>query len=141
VFRTSKTTAIQENAAAAAELARQLAADKRFRKQLLRASRHAASANRRIRSRLGLVAAFRQIAMDRQLRADLVQLMAELQAAWKQAGKKRHHRLRNSLLVAAGAGAAAVIAGPGSRDWLRHQTEEIGGPQESQEQTKAQQAR
>jgi hypothetical protein len=138
VFRTSKTTAIQENAAAAAELARQLAADKKFRKQLLRASGHAASANRRIRSRLGLLAAFRQITTDQQLRAEFEQLMAELKAAWKQAERKRHHRLRNSLLVVAGAGAATVVTASRSRHRLR-KTEELRDLQ-TQEQTEAQQA-
>jgi hypothetical protein len=139
VFRTSKTTAVRENAAAVAELARQLAADKKFRKQLLRASGHAASANRRIRSRLGLLAAFRQIAVDQQLRMEVGQLIAELQAAWERAEKKRRHRLRKSLLVAVGAGAAAVTL-PSSRHWLRHQTEELRDLQETQQQTEGQHA-
>jgi hypothetical protein len=140
VFRTSRTMAVQENAAAAAELARQLAADKRFRKQLLRASGHAASAHRRIRSRLGLLAAVRQMAMDQQLRVELGELMAELQAAWKQAERKRHHRLRNSLLAVVGAGAATVVTVPSSRHWLRDRTGELRGLQETQEQAEAQPA-
>ena len=80
------------------------------------------------------------MAIDQQLRTELGQLMAELQAAWKQAEKKRHHRLRNSLLVVAGAGAATVVTVPRSRHWLRHQTEELGGPQETQQQTEGQKA-
>lgn len=136
MFRTSKTTALQENATAAAELARQLAADKRFRKQVLRASRHAASANGRIRSR-GLLAALRQIAVDHQLRTEVGLLLAELQAAWRQAEKKRHHRLRNFLLLAVGA--ATVVTVRSSRAWRHHHTEEFRGPQETQQQTEARQ--
>jgi hypothetical protein len=139
VFGTSKTTAVKEHAAAAADLARQLAADEKFRKQLLRASGHAARANRRIRSRLGLLAAFRQIVMDRQLRTELGQLTEELQAAWKQAEKRRNHRLRNSLLVVAGAGAATLVTLPGSRHWLRNRSERLRA-QETQETTEAKQA-
>ena len=137
MFRTSKTTALQENATAAAELARQLAADKRFRKQVLRASRHAASANEQIRSRRGLLAALRQIAVDHQLRTEVGLLLAEVQAAWRQAEKKRHHRLRNFLLLAVGA--ATVVTVRSSRAWRHHHTEEFRGPQETQQQTEARQ--
>jgi hypothetical protein len=131
---------MKENAAAAAELAGQLAADKKFRKQLLRATGHAAKANRRIRGRSGVLAAFQQVAMDRKLRTEIGQLVVELQAAWKQAEKKRRHRLRNSLLAAAAAGAATVVTAPSSRHWLRRQTGELRGLQENQQPTTAQEA-
>jgi hypothetical protein len=134
-----RTAAVKENAAAAADLARQLAADKKFRKQLVRASGHAARANRRIRSRFGLLAAFRQVAMDRQLRTELAQLVEELQAIWKRAEKKGSHRVRNFLLVVGGAGAATAVALPRVRRWLGSRTERRRGP-EAQETIEAQQA-
>jgi hypothetical protein len=123
----------------AANLARQLAADQKFRKQLHQASDHAARASQRMRSHFGLLAPFREMVADQQLRTELEQLTEELQAAWKRAEKKRHHRLRNSLLLVASAGAATVVILPRSRQWLRHQTEELRGTPENEHETPPQQ--
>lgn len=140
MLRRIRTTPVGETAVAAAELARQLTADKTFRGQLLVAASNAASARRRIRRRHGRLGVLRQLATDRRLHADIVQLMVGLHAAGKQVEKKRHHRLRNTLLVVVGAGAATVVTLPSSRQWLRHQTEEPRGPEEAERQTAAQQA-
>jgi hypothetical protein len=139
VLRRIRTAPLQENAVAAAELARRLAADKKFRRQLLRTASHAASAKRRIRGRDGRLTLVRQVATDRRLQGDLVRLVVALRAAGKQVEMKRHHRLRNTLLVV-GAGAATAVILPSSRQWLRHQSEDLRIPQETEPQTEAQQA-
>jgi hypothetical protein len=127
VLRRSKTTVVKKNAAAAAALAAQLAADKKFRKQLLRAAGHAATAQRRARRGFGLLAPLRRLAADQQLRSDLRQMVQELDAAWARVEKKRSHRLRNSLLAAAGASATAAAALPQSRQALRDRVDKLRG--------------
>ena len=115
---------VSERATRAAELVRQLVADEEFRGQLQRSAGYAVRANRRMRSHFGLLASLRQVTNDQQLRAELQQLMEELHAATKQAEKKRRHRLRRSLFLIAGTGAAIVVIVPRSRQRLRDQAQE-----------------
>jgi uncharacterized membrane protein len=104
----SKSTgsALKENVSDVAELAAQLAADKKFRKQLVSALGHGFAAQQRARGKIGAVAVARGLASDQQLRNELRQMTEDLRAAQARVEKKRSHRLRNSLLLAAGAGAA-----------------------------------
>jgi uncharacterized membrane protein len=119
MFGRNRGAAAKEKTAAAAELAAQLAADRKFRKQLLSAIGHGASAKRRAARQQGITAAAMRLASDEQLRTELRRMIGDLQAARARLERKRHHRLRNSLLVTAGAGAAAAaVAWPTSRRWL-----------------------
>jgi uncharacterized membrane protein len=118
MFGRSRTTAAKENATAAAELAAQLAGDRKFRKQLLAAAGHGMSARRRADSQLGLRAAAMRLASDEQLRAELRRMLDDLQAARARLERKRSHKLRNSLLVVGGSGAALAVALPASRRWV-----------------------
>jgi uncharacterized membrane protein len=121
MFGRKRGTAAKENAAAAAELAAQLAADRTFRKQLLAAVGHGARARRRAAGQLGFTAAAMRLASDEQLRRELRRMIGDLQAARARLERKRSHRMRNSLLVvgASGAGlAVAALAWPASRRWV-----------------------
>jgi uncharacterized membrane protein len=111
-------SAVKENVSDVAALAAQLAADRKFRTQLLSAIRHGYEAQERARSRLGAVAVARGLAGDEQLRDELRQMTAELQAAKTRVERKRSHRLRNSLLLLAAGGGAALAAIPQTRRWI-----------------------
>jgi uncharacterized membrane protein len=123
MFDRGKTTVLKERAAA--DLAAQLAGDKKFRKHVLAAADHAIRANRRVWRQVGLLALVGRLAADQQLRTDVAQMARDLQAAWEQAKHHRRHRLRTTLLVLAGAGAAggaaAAAARPQARRWLSSQ--------------------
>jgi uncharacterized membrane protein len=121
----SKATAMKENAAAARDLAEQLAADKKFRKKLLAAAGHSVKAQRHARRRLGPVAAANRLVTDKRLRAEVRQMTRDLQAAWARVEKKRSHRLRNSLVVLGGA-AGAAAAMPQARRWIGARLGELG---------------
>jgi hypothetical protein len=103
---------MKENVSDVAALAGQLATDKKFRRQLAAALGHGFAAQQRARSRLGVVAVAKGLGGDAQLRADLRQMIEELRAAKARVEKKRSHRIRNSLLILAGAGGAAIAAMP-----------------------------
>jgi uncharacterized membrane protein len=114
---------MKENAAAAADLATQLARDKKLRKRLLAASDHAVRANRRVWRQIGLIGLARRLTADQQLRIELTQMARDLEAAWGQTKRHRRHRLRTTLLLLGGAGAAGAAAAthPRSRQWLGSQ--------------------
>jgi hypothetical protein len=113
--RRSKRTATRENAAVVADRAAQLAADRTFRKRLLKAIAHGMRAERRVWRQVGLVALVNRLAADRQLRAELAQMPGELQRAWRRVDRTRSHRLRNTLVVVGGAGGLAAAAAPPTR--------------------------
>ena len=106
MFGRSRTEMLRENASAAADVAVQLAADKTFRDHLLSAAGHGVRAQQQARSRLGFVAAANRVATDKRLRAELVQMMRDLQAARARAEKRRSHRLRHTVLPLAAVGGA-----------------------------------
>jgi uncharacterized membrane protein len=110
MFRRSRTEAAKENAAAVADLAATLAADRRFRKQLIKATEHGARAKRRAASRIGLMAAVSQLARDEELRHELAEMTKQLQAARDRIRAHRSHRKRNTLLVVTGLGVAGAAA-------------------------------
>jgi uncharacterized membrane protein len=116
-----KTTAVKENVASGADLASVLARDKKFRKQVAAAIGHGESARRRAKSRIGVIATAKRLALDEELRADVRAMAENLRRARARVEKKRSHRLRNTLLVLIGGGAAAAAA---SRPEVRRR---IGG--------------
>jgi len=110
VLRSTKTQAVKDSAVSAAELARSLAKDKKFRKQLLSAISHGTIAKRRASKRIGFVAAVTRLGADEKLKNELRKMTKSLENAWGRVEKKRSHKLRNSLLVVAGVGGAAAAA-------------------------------
>jgi uncharacterized membrane protein len=110
MFGRSRTDAVKENAAAAAELAAVLARDRRFRKELLEAAGHGVRARRRAASQLGMLSTIGRLATDAELREEMRLMAASLQAARARLERKRRNRMRNAILLAAGAGGAAFAA-------------------------------
>ena len=102
-------TAVKEQAAVAGEFATQVARDKKLRKQLTGAVKHASRARRRTARQIGSLSLVSRLATDEELRAEVKQMTADLQAAWErlQAGRTRSHGLRNTLLVAGFGGSVA----------------------------------
>src|SRR5215210_1715620 len=109
MFGRSKKKVLADNAAGGKDLALALARDPKFRKQLLSAIGHGASAKRRAAKRVGLAAVAARLASDKQLRREVSRMTGNLQGAWKRVEKKRSHRLRNSMLVLGGGAAAAGL--------------------------------
>jgi uncharacterized membrane protein len=118
MFTRSRTALVKENAAAMADLASQLASDKKFRKRLLKASAHGVRAKRRVWRQLGVISLTRRLAMDPTLRSELAQMTHDLKGARRRVERKRRHPLRNALLVLGGAGGAAAVATPQVRHWI-----------------------
>jgi uncharacterized membrane protein len=122
VFKRTRTQALKDNAASAADLATALAKDKKFRKELLSAISHGTIARRRAARRIGFAAAARRLTADPKLRIELRKMTKNLEKAWTRVEKKHSHKLRNSLLVVAGAGGAVAAALPQVRKRLSGKT-------------------
>jgi uncharacterized membrane protein len=107
----NRTTTVREHAAAASELARQLARDKTLRKQLIGAAKHASRAKQRTVRQFGSLNLLARLAADAELRAEVERMTADLQAAWQHVQTKRttSHHLRNTLLLAGLGGAALAL--------------------------------
>ena len=123
----SKTQAVKDNAARGTDLALSLARDKRFRKQLLSAVGHGATARERAASRIGFVSAVHRLGADKELRSELRQMTQNLQNALTRAEKKRSHKLRNFLIVVAGIGTAVAAAAPHARKKVSKLGGVVGG--------------
>jgi uncharacterized membrane protein len=110
MFGHSRTSAVKEQAAAASELAAQLARDKKFRKQLVGATQHGSRAKRRATKQIGLLSLGARLATDAELRAELQQMVDDLRSAWDRLQSERStksHRVRTTLLLAGIGGGVA----------------------------------
>jgi uncharacterized membrane protein len=125
MFGRSKTQAVKEGAARGTDLAVSLARDKRFRKQLLSAVGHGATARQRAASRIGFVSAVHRLGADKELRSELRKMTQSLQNALTRAEKKRSHKLRNILLVG-GIGAAVAAVAPQVRKRVSKLSDVVG---------------
>jgi len=112
MFGRSKTQAAKDHAATSKDFALALSRDKKFRKQLISAIGHGAKAKRRAAKRVGFLAAATRLASDQQLRNELQTMAKDLQNAWGRVEKKQHrsHKLRNTVLLLGGGGAAVAGA-------------------------------
>jgi len=120
---------LKENAASATELATALARDKKFRKEVLSAAGHGVIARRRAARRIGFLAAVSRLTADPKLKRELRRMTRNLDKAWSRIEKKRSHKLRNSLLVAAGAGGVVAAAVPLRRKFASSGLPKVvGGP-------------
>src|SRR5205085_9214988 len=91
-----RSTMTRKRAGEATELARRLAGDKKFRKQLLSAVKHTDIARGRTRRALGLSGTLRRLATDETLRSELRGARKDLRRAYGRLEQKnRSHRLRN----------------------------------------------
>ena len=129
MFGRTKTQMLKENAASATELATALARDKKFRKEVLSAAGHGVIARRRAARRIGFLAAVSRLTADPKLKRELRRMTRNLDKAWSRIEKKRSHKLRNSLLVAAGAGGVVAAAVPLRRKFASSGLPKVvGGP-------------
>jgi uncharacterized membrane protein len=108
--------AVADAADAVVDYVDPLASDEKLRQRLTDAIVAGAAVRQRVRRQTGL-AAFAQLAADPVLRAQLVELRTQLQAAQKRAKKARSHRFRNIVLFVSGA-AMVVMAVPAARKKL-----------------------
>ena len=96
--------------------AERLVDDEKVQRRVVAAIEAAIAARRRVSQQAGQVATATRIAADPVLRRQLAEVMTQLQKAQKRVQRKRSHKLRNSLLVLAGFGAAsAAVAAPAVR--------------------------
>src|SRR2546423_1100865 len=110
MFKRTKTQALKDNAASATEFATALAKDRKFRRQLASALGHGVTARRRAARRIGFTAAVARLSSDPKIRRELRSMAKNLDKAWTRIEKKRSHRVRNTLLVLAGASGATAAA-------------------------------
>jgi uncharacterized membrane protein len=103
--------AVTEQAAAASELAVQLARDKKFRKHVVGAAKHGSRARKRVIRQTGLLSLVARLANDAELRTEVQRMSGDLEAAWErlQAKRTRSHGLRNTLLLAGFGGVAVAL--------------------------------
>ncbi|MFL5928433.1 MAG: SRPBCC family protein [Gaiellaceae bacterium] len=94
-----------------------VARDEKLRQRLAAAVLAGAAARRQIRTQTGLSGLLRRLAADRALRAQLIELGTQLQAAQKRAKKARSHKLRNGVLFVSGVG-MVVASVPAARGML-----------------------
>jgi uncharacterized membrane protein len=107
----SRTATVRERAVAASELATRLAQDTKLRKQLSSAAAHGSRAKQRTARHVGSLNLLGRLAADAELRAEVQQMTADLQAAWQrvQAKRTRSHHLRNTLMLTGLAGGALAL--------------------------------
>ena len=105
--------AVAHAADAVVEYVDPLARDEKLRQRLAAAIVAGSAVQQRVHRRTGL-AGFAQLAADPVLRAQLIELRTQLQAAQKRAKKARNHRLRNTVVFLSGA-AVVVMAVPVAR--------------------------
>jgi uncharacterized membrane protein len=92
-----------------------LARDEKLRRRIAAAATAALAAQRRVQRRTGLSALALRLGTDPVLRAQMVELVAQLQAAQRRAKKVRSHRMRNTVLFLGGVG-MVVAAVPSARE-------------------------
>jgi hypothetical protein len=113
----SRKERVKKKAASATALALQLAQDRKFRERLLAAIEHGSAAGRRTRRGLGLRGTVAGLAADETLLRELRSARSDLEQAYgRLEAKRRTHKLRNFLVLAALASLAGV---PQFRSWLR----------------------
>jgi hypothetical protein len=108
--RTTKTQKLKDNAANASEVAAALVKDRKFRKQVASAVAHATVARRRAKRQFGWTTAIVRLNADPVLRREVRAMIANIRVE-----KKQSHKVRNSLLVAAGVGGAAAAVAQARR--------------------------
>jgi hypothetical protein len=109
------TDTVTEAANSVVEYVDPLARDEKLRRRIAAAATAALAAQRRVQTRTGLSALALSLGTDPVLRAQMVELVAQLQAAQRRAKKVRSHRMRNTVLFLGGVG-MVVAAVPSARE-------------------------
>jgi uncharacterized membrane protein len=107
---------VKETGEGIASYGGQIISDSKTRERVGAAVTAALVAQQRARRQAGMVGLALRLGSDRVLRAQLVEIATQLRLAQRRVERKRSHKLRNSLLVLAGFGAAsAAVAVPAVR--------------------------
>lgn len=114
---TSATKAVMQAADAVVEYVDPLAKDEQLRRRIAAALVAGSAARQRARKQTGVRGYARRLGSDPVLRAQLIELGTQLQAAQKRAKKARTHKLRNWAIVVSGV-AMGIAAVPAARDRL-----------------------
>lgn len=85
--------------------------DEKLRERLLAALAAAAAVRQRARRQSGLTGFARRLATDPVLRAQATEMAVQLQKARRRVERKRSHKLRKTMVVLAGFGAASAAVG------------------------------
>ena len=101
---------VSGNARAVRDYVDPLVRDEKLRRKLVTALSVGEQARRRARRHRGLAGLARRMATDPVLRQQLVELSAQVKGMQERARKTHSHRARNTVLVVAGTGIAAVAA-------------------------------
>jgi hypothetical protein len=104
--------------------------DERLRADIRSAAEHGAKASERVKKDVDGGGISSRLAADRKLRRNLRAMLDDLDNASERVRRRKNHRVRNVLLVLAGA-AAALVAVPKVRLWLSDRTEEAAGSDEA----------
>jgi len=109
------TETVTEAADSVVEYMDPLARDEKLRRRIAAAATAALAAQRRAQRQTGLSGLALRLGTDPVLRAQMVELVAQLQAAQRRAKEVRSHRMRNTVLFLGGVG-MVVAAIPSARD-------------------------
>ena len=117
--RNGARTAVRDAASGVSGYGTEIVQDEKLRERLMAAIVAGAAARRRARRRAGIRGFAQRLAADPVLRAQLGEMLAQLHKARRRVDRRRSHRVRNSVLVLAGFGAAsAAVAIPSVRQRL-----------------------
>jgi uncharacterized membrane protein len=119
----------RESARETAEVLEAVADDRKLRSQLSDAVTHGLAARKRANRLTGFTGAVYRLSSDPELRRHLQKMAGEFDSARSRLRRRRSHKLRNTLLVTGGVGAAALAALPQARTWLTEKLSRNGvGP-------------
>jgi uncharacterized membrane protein len=117
--RNGAQTAVADAASELSGYGTKLVEDEKLRERLMAAIVAGAAARRRARRQAGMRGHVRRLAADPVLRGQLTEMVVQLQKARQRVEKRRSHKVRNSILVLAGFGAAsAAVSLPSVRQRL-----------------------
>ena len=115
--RNGTSTAVADAAGELSSYGSDIVEDEKLRQRLLAALAAAAAVRGRAQRQAGFTGYARRLAMDPVLRAQALELVTQLRKARQRVERKRSHKLRNSVLVLGGFGAAsAAVSIPAVRE-------------------------
>ena len=118
-----KTTTVMRDVV---KYAQEVARDQRLRADVRAALDHGTTAGQRLRKDIDKGNIYTRLAADKKLRKNLRAMLDDLDHAGSRMRRKRSHRIRNAVLVIAGA-VGAALAFPRVRPWLEEQVSDVLG--------------
>jgi uncharacterized membrane protein len=110
--RTRSRTVVADVVSGVSSYADAIAHDGELRRRLVSATRAGIAAKRRAKRQAGLAGIAARLGSDRVLRAQVAEVTRQLRRAQKRVQRRQRHTTRTVLIVAAGAGVAAVAIPP-----------------------------